>query len=494
VSRLRSDIDLEVFSREASSVPEPRRRWTRFLLPLVVLLGFGAVLLWSLGDVLFPRHDVSVVRPRMAEGGTVPGAVAVQASGWVEPDPFAKNVVPLTRGTVAEVLVQESDRVERGDVIARLVADDAELELVRARARRDRAEAEHSRADVDLRFAKQDFEAAITLTERLAVARAELDGTKAESKRLAEAAARTRSEVRVAEEELTVQRYLAGEGAAGPRQVELAQARLDTARAASAAADARAARAVADIGVAEAKLASAKTDEKLRIADRRAVALAETGLDLAKAELETARAELAIAELRRKRVEVRSPWAGVVLERLTEPGAAAGETAIVSLYDPNHLRVRVDVPQEEVGKVFVGQVASIRCESRRDTPYAGEVVRVTQRADIQRVTLEAHVRVADPDGLLRPEMLCQVRFIASVDAGSKPDGPTTVLVPARFVVDGSRIWVLDAMTDAARLRTIEVGARSGDWVVVRSGLNLSDKLIDDGRAGLQDGMRLRVKR
>ena len=138
-----------------------------------------------------------------------------------------------------------------------------------------------------------------------------------------------------------------------------------------------------------------------------------------------ARATLEDAELRLSRMEVRSPVDGVVLERLTLPGmvlsVAQSGHEICSLYDPEQLRVRVDVPQPEVGRVFVGQRAEIECEARRRQPYEGEVIRVVQKANLSKVTLEVHVRILDPDDLARPEMLAQVRFFGSDEAASEVD-------------------------------------------------------------------------
>ena len=65
------------------------------------------------------------------------------------------------------------------------------------------------------------------------------------------------------------------------------------------------------------------------------------------------------AALRLDRMEVRAPAAGVVLARLAQPGSVLSGASpghpVCSLYDPASLRVRVDVPQADVGKLFVGQ-------------------------------------------------------------------------------------------------------------------------------------------
>ena len=503
MSQREQEIDLEAFARKKEvTIPAPKGRWKRYALPVVLVGAFAAILVYNFGEAFRDAVPVRLVRPRQATGGSAQGSAAFQAAGWVEPDPFALEVLPLTQGTVAEVLVQESDQVQEGDVVARLVADDAKLALQSAEATLVLAQRQAERARVDQRYAKEDFDAAIALQEKVAVAKAEHAGHVAESRRLGEAALRTRADVRVAEEELTVQKHLAENKAAGPRQVELAEARLESARAAQATAEAAHEYAKARIEVAQAHLQAALTDQKLRILDRQKLALADNAVELRDAELEIAKVRLAEARLRHERITVRSPWSGIVLQRLAVPGQAtggSGDRAICSLYDPRKLRIRVDVPQEEVAKAEVGQLAAILSESRRGKPYHGRVVRLVSQADIQKVTLQVHVEVLDPDELLRPEMLCQVRFEAgrskTTSSGTAPAGigaAGVLMIPRRLLVDGDSCWVLHSDGKTGQLRKLELGDSRGDEVAVRSGLNLTDKILDLGGRNYSAGQPIEV--
>jgi hypothetical protein len=89
-------------------------------------------------------------------------------------------------------------------------------------------------------------------------------------------------------------------------------------------------------------------------------------------------------------------------------------------------------------------------------------------------------------------MLVQARFLASGESGST-GAVSVVLVPARLLVDGGSLWLVDGATKTAALRKVELGARRGDDVEVTSGVNISDKLIDVGRERLQPGARLAVR-
>jgi RND family efflux transporter MFP subunit len=464
--------------------------------PIVLVLGFLAVLAWSLGGALERAVPVRIVRPTPVTGGRAAqaGEVVARAAGWVEPDPFPVRVTALAPGVVREVLVQESDEVEAGQPVARLVDEDARLAVRAAEAALATARAERRRALGERDAARETLELAIEPTARARSAAALLEGARAEAELRAQAVVKGRAALRVAEDELVVQRELEAAGAAGPRQVELAEARVDEARGALAMLEAEAARAAAGSRAAEAEEEGARRALEQRIEDRLRMERAAAELERAEAAVSAAETALDEARLWLERTTVRAPVAGLVLERLATIGSAlSGDAAVATLYDPRSIRVRVDVPQQDLGALFVGQTARIESDARPGEPYRGEVQRVVRRADIQKVTLQAHVRVLDGDELLRPEMLVQVRFLAP-EPGEGDAAPAAALdlvaIPSRLVVDGARVWIVDGESGRATLREVRLGAERGDQVLVEAGLDLSDELIDADPALLSEGARL----
>lgn len=500
MSRVNPDVDLAALARTPNAaVPPPRRRPLRIVVPLLLVGGFAAVLLSTLDDLFTKAVDVVVVRPRLvaadaaatdAGGGATP---LLQAAGWVEPDPYAFHATALVPGVCAEVLALESAVVKKGDVVARLVDDEAKLQLSSAEAEVARAAAELRRATVETRAAAESFDAALAVTEADRAAKAEAAGKVAEARGRAEAVRRGEALVRIAAAELALQKDLAEHGATSPWALELAAAKLEEARGELGALHAEHAVAEADAEKAAATASRAARDKELRIDDRRARDGSAAAEAAAQAALAVAEAAAAEARLALDRTTIRAPEDGVVLERHVEPGHAVREEdpRIVTLFDPARLRIRVDVPQGDVGKAAVGQRAEIRSEARGDRPYKGEVVRLVQKADIQKVTLQAHVKVTDGDAALRPEMLCQVRFFAAEGAASRAggDGPTRIFVPARLVRDG-HVWTLDPLAPRAKRVRVEIGATSGEFVEIRSGVDASSKLLDG--AGLTEGAPVRA--
>ncbi|HZO08388.1 MAG TPA: efflux RND transporter periplasmic adaptor subunit [Myxococcota bacterium] len=561
MSEMRRDVDLAAFARERSAEPvaPKRKRRLALIIPLLLIAGFAAVLFSTLGDLLRGAVGVTVVRPQAAGlgegGGTAAGSGELTRSGWIEPDPYPLLATALVPGVVKELLALEGDEVAPGQALARLVDDAAKVELARADAALARAQADARKAQVERDLAQQSFDAALEVTEAEASAKAELAGRTAEAAHRVAAAKEARAKVRIAEEELALQRFLAENGGAGPRQVALAEARVDAERAALATMEADAALATSEVAKGEARLARATRERELRLADRLRLETAQASLAVAEAMSGEAAAMRDAAALALERTTVKAPAAQaaargepgsgeklVVLQRLVAPGAMVGtegREAVCSLFDPRSLRVRVDVEQSEVAKLAVGQRAKVKAPTRPDRLYDAEVVRIVRLANVEKVTLQVHVRIRDPDQALRPEMLVETRFLAQPvpgtnysspsrddpgrgatppggdpalgsdpsrrDAGGPPAGageqfvPGTnqaVWVPKRVVGregGGASVWVVDAISGRAARRAIEVDREDGERTLVRSGLNVSDKVIDEGRESLREGARVKIQ-
>jgi HlyD family secretion protein len=485
-----SDLTSTPASAGSSTViPRPKARWaTRLLVPAVVLLATGGLLAYAARDALQPRLVVLVaaVIPKAGAGPTVAddgteqasgleeaasdaplGPAIVQAPGWIEPAPYAVNVPALAEGVVREVLVLEGERIEAGQVVVRLIDDDAHLALRVAEAAIAERDSDVARARAAVATAESQI-----VFERTALA-----------------------ELR---DEVTRKRDLVAAGGVSEgtfRRMEIRLAGL------------------------EAKVATA---EKMASEARAALAQAES----AHASALVLRDEVA---LRLTRMEVRTPVAGVVLARLVEPGSRismggkGGESgsagsmagAVLRVYDPAKLQVRVDVPLADAAKVGVGTRATVSTEALADLTFTGVVSRVVHEANIQRNTVQFKVALDAPSPVLKPEMLTRVKLHApstvsqreraasgsNAGAGDGSDSTMTLLVPVAAVTttgDGTgQVWVVDTSTGTpvARRRDIATASSTDEgFVAVTEGLRLTDRVILNPPAppAIKDGTRLKV--
>jgi RND family efflux transporter MFP subunit len=236
---------------------------------------------------------------------------------------------------------------------------------------------------------------------------------------------------------------------------------------------------------------------------------ARSAFEEAEGNLAAARARRDAAQLALDRTVIRSSVDGVVLRRYVEPGSKRGRVldnensaVIASLFDPDSLQVRVDVPLAQAGRLEVGQPTRISTAMLPDRVFTGTVTRIVGEADLQRNTLQAKVAVHSPDARMRPEVLCRVEFWSRTDRAAAPAsgsvaGRRTLWVPTAALGDPSElkqnIWVIDALTLTAARRTIELENLTKDGLqLVREGLRVNEMVVMGDTRGLREGQRVRL--
>ena len=489
--------DLQRLSRHehvdvAQRVPLPPPRWkTRVVLPVGIVAAVVGLMLYAVRDALQPATPVRVVPVVVKTVSSTPGigAITVQAPGWIEPDPFPISVSALTDGVVESVLVLEGEPVKAGQVVARLIDEDAKLALAGA-------EAELARQEAALQAATEHWENPVEHNRAVAVAKAAVAETQAELTVLKAQVNAQAAEVAELEDRLERNQASYARNAATELEVARTRFQLASARAILEAVQARKGVLEAQLEQRQAEVAAAQRNLQLRTDQAQA-------LEQAKAEVALARVRRDEAQLALSRTEVRSPADGVVMVRLAQPGSKLMlgmddpmSAHAVRLYDPQKLQVRVDVALADAAKVGVGQSAQIVVGVLPDKTFTGRVTRVVHEADLQKNTLQVKVAIDDPSPQLKPEMLARVRFIGSGDQAAQPAAMQQAFVPEQLIErqdDAAYVWVADEGRTAARRRRIEPGAvRQGEWTAVHSGVSAGDLVITNA-TGLRDGERIKIE-
>jgi multidrug efflux pump subunit AcrA (membrane-fusion protein) len=347
----------------------------RYGLPLIVLAGFAGSAAWSARERLLPRHPVTVA-PVVASGGTVAAEdeVLFQAAGWVEPEPFPLLVTPQAAGVVRTVEVLEGQAVAAGQVVARLIDEDAKIAVARADAELRTRQAEQRIAEAALAAARTDWENPVDLRRDLAAAEA-VEARLREELRVAEAAvAEADAEVAARRLELEIQADQTAKGVQSDRPRQAAALALKRAEAARASAKARSAVPAAQAEAAGIETAAARERLRLRTADTRRLAEAEAAVAQAKARVAAAQAERDAADLQLRRMEVKAPGAGVVLSRTAVPGTrvatgGAGEAHAVGLVLRSTSLADIQKNTPAV------KVRILELEAVRESDYYGDMAR-----------------------------------------------------------------------------------------------------------------------
>lgn len=506
-------------------IPPARPLVTRILLPTGLMVAVVGLLVYAARDALLPAMAVRVapvvIRDSLsgltdaAEHGAVHSMEPVaQAPGWIEADPYIIAIPSLADGVVRRVHKLEGEQVRVGDLLVELVSEDAELELALAEANLRVAEGDLRSNQAALDAATTAWKHPVELDRSLQAALAGVRRIQAEQQRLDSETVAQKARLSELQEELDRLERASSSRAVSAFELAIARLRVQGQRATLDAAAAQQRVLAAQLEESQAALLAAQRTAELRIDDRRALDKATADVEAAIAKRDLAAARLAQARLRSDRMVIRSPVDGIVQRRLVGPGSKlmAGmdddhSSHVFHLYNPASLQVRVDVPLADAARVTIGQKAEIIVDGLGDRRLGGEVTRVVHQADLQKNTVQFKLAIRTPHPLLKPEMLARVRFLpggpaplaASAPAAS-PEAPITaagpmLLAPAEFVVregQSSLAWRLDRQTSTARPVQLQLApGRTSTHLLVLSGLQPGDLLIDPRTPGLRDGLRVR---
>jgi cobalt-zinc-cadmium efflux system membrane fusion protein len=215
--------------------------------------------------------------------------------------------------------------------------------------------------------------------------------------------------------------------------------------------------------------------------------LARSELSQAEAELDRARSTaraLGAEGQPAGQLALRAPAAGVVLERLAIPGAVVEPGALLLVItDPGTLWLTLNAPEALAGGLRLGTALRFVVPAFPAETLSARVSAVGAGLDPATRTLAARATVPNPRGRLKPAMLATVLLPAS--AGD-PSARHVIILPdsAVQIVDGAPT-VFIAMPDdkgGAHLmaRRVELGARSGNQVVILSGISAGDLVVVAG--------------
>ncbi|EHR05442.1 efflux RND transporter periplasmic adaptor subunit [Bradyrhizobium sp. WSM471] len=415
---------------QAMILPPPDRRvsitalWSGFLshkwfiLVVVVLLGLGV---WqSARTILGPAMVVDQVkRGRLVE--------TVVASGHVE-TPFRVEIGSQLTGTVQDVLVQQGEKVTKGQPLISLESRELKASVVQTQGAVAQAEARIRQIE-ELTRPSAD--------EALTQAKATLLNAQQTYDRTAQ---------------------LEHNGYATRAALDDAQKTLDVARA------------------------------QMRSAQFQVYTASPGGSDYVMAQtlLNQARANLDTAESRLDYATITAPRDGVLITRSVERGTVVqpGKTLLV-LAPAGDAQLVLQIDERNLGKIALEQKALASADAYPDRRFAAEITYINPGIDISRASVEVKLTVADPPDYLRQDMTVSV----DIEVAAKDDA---LVLPVRSVHDAlsGAPWVLGIRNGRASQRPVRIGLRGNSHIEITDGLAAGDVAIPQS-SGVLTGQRVR---
>lgn len=274
------------------------------------------------------------------------------------------------------------------------------------------------------------------------------------------------------------------------------------------------AKARADIEYAKANLAEMERQARLQqglfsehVVSQDAVDAANAKVRIATATVAQDEANLKVQESLLEFTEIRAPFDGVVIKKMTEVGesvapippgvnVSTSSGAIVAIADMNSLEAEVDVNEANVAQLSPNQPATIAVQAIPNHPYDGRLRQIIPTADRTKATVTVKVSILNKDKFLKPEMSCNVTFLEPPKKDAQPNTPPQriVTISKDAITDRNGKQVVFQVEDRkVRMIPVITGNDLNGQVIVKNGLVGSETLVLNPPQKLQEGDMVKVK-
>jgi RND family efflux transporter MFP subunit len=186
---------------------------------------------------------------------------------------------------------------------------------------------------------------------------------------------------------------------------------------------------------------------------------------------------------------LRADAAGTITSVTAEPGQvlSAGQP-VVTLAKAGETEIAIDVPEQETGRLLIGQHADISLWARPHDSLAGHVREIAGQADTASRTYAVRIAVNSPPPSMRLGMTASVSIRVDEEAA-----PMVVPLTAVTESDGATVvFVIDPMNQVVRKTPVVLGGSTDGGVKIAGGLQAGDTVATAGVQFLSDGMRVKL--
>lgn len=210
------------------------------------------------------------------------------------------------------------------------------------------------------------------------------------------------------------------------------------------------------------------------------------GVQVARTNVANAEAALALARKNLSYAVIPAPIDGFVSERTADLGEyVSPQQKVVTLVRTNPLRIRIDIPEQAIREVQVGQSVSVTTSAWPDRNFSGRVARIAPNVSAESRTLTVEAEIENSSGALKPGQFATVRIL-------QPRAEPAVLVPARAIATEagvSRVFVIK--NGHAEQRIVQPGQTEGDLVEIKNGVAADEQVATSNLEMLSDGVAVK---
>jgi HlyD family secretion protein len=219
---------------------------------------------------------------------------------------------------------------------------------------------------------------------------------------------------------------------------------------------------------------------------------------------------------RRSYAKLTAPIAGVITEKVTEPGNLVQPgNEILKIGDFSRAKVLVQVSELELGKIQLGQSVEVSLDAFPNKKYTGKVIRISPAADATARLVPVEVEIPNTDGKIGSGLLARVNFQSTTQqrvvipqtaiqqrrGGATPteaSGNTSAPSPTdRETPNQNRNGTVFVITNTdgkpkVTARSVTLGERADSKVEILSGLQAGESYVVRSGKPLKDGEVVRT--
>ena len=209
-------------------------------------------------------------------------------------------------------------------------------------------------------------------------------------------------------------------------------------------------------------------------------------VDVARTNVANAQSQLALAKKNLSYAVIPAPIDGFVTERTADLGEyVSPQQKVVTIVRTNPLRIRIDVPEQAIPEVKLGQSVSITTSAWPDKNFAGRIARIAPNVSATSRTMTVEAEIENNGNALKPGQFATVRILQE-----RPEA--AVLIPARAVLSQAGVNRVYVIKDGhAEQRLVQTGQTDGDLIAIRNGVAADEQVATSNLEQLTDGIAIK---
>ncbi|HSB96304.1 MAG TPA: efflux RND transporter periplasmic adaptor subunit [Spongiibacteraceae bacterium] len=243
---------------------------------------------------------------------------------------------------------------------------------------------------------------------------------------------------------------------------------------------------------AQARLAQINIDRSKQLLN---LAVSQGELDTQQATLDAIAGDIARTEALIAQKLIRAPFSGALgVQRVHEGQYVKQGEALVTLTDLHTLFLNLTLPEQTHSQLSIGQTVQFYVDALPQQQFSAKIIAIEPQIGAESRAIKLQAQLDNPKNLLAPGMFARAALQLAPEANVLSVPETAI----DFSIHGDSVFVLRKQKTeqgealVATRALVQTDGRSGDRVIVRSGLQAGDLVATTGQIKLHDGAPVQI--